>query len=151
LSVRVDDVRSVSPRRGGALQQQRALSVLLVEDYDEVRALLAALLEASGCFQVVAEAATATEGIERLRSLEPDVVVVDYVLPDGTGAQVAQAARIVAPGTFVALVTALGGGAVGDALPDVDVFIDKAPTSASLVRQLLAALERAGNGRSQRH
>jgi len=79
--------------------------VLLVDDEADVRAGLAALLEASGC--TVREAADGLTGLALLREAETrtDVLVVDYAMPGMNGAAVALAARRIRPDLPVVFVT----------------------------------------------
>lgn len=58
-------------------------NVLLVEDDDHFRALIAPLLESKG-FEVV-EAANGEAADEAVKKKTPDLVIVDYHLPDTTG------------------------------------------------------------------
>ncbi len=61
--------------------------VLLVDDHPVVRAGLRALLETSGRIEVVGEAASGEEGVERARALEPDIVIMDLAMPGIDGVQ----------------------------------------------------------------
>ena len=61
------------------------LSVLLVDDHAVVRTGLRLLLEREQDIDVVGEAGTAEEGVLASRDLQPDVVVMDVVLPDESG------------------------------------------------------------------
>ncbi len=56
--------------------------VLVVEDSAVVRATIVALLEASGEFTVVAEAATGYEAIRLVHERAPDIVTLDLEMPD---------------------------------------------------------------------
>ena len=79
--------------------------VLLVEDHAMVaRGLEAALLE-TGDFEVVAIAGTAGEGVLRYRQLGPDVVVMDYRLPDGEGTEATRQIRDINGEAAVLLLT----------------------------------------------
>jgi DNA-binding NarL/FixJ family response regulator len=51
--------------------------ILLVDDHEVVRLGLKALLERHPSFEVVAEASTAREAVERVAAFSPDVVVMD--------------------------------------------------------------------------
>lgn len=62
----------------------RPLRVLLVDDHALVRAAVATTLAEAG-IQVVGEAATASEGLERALELSPDIVVLDIDLPGEAG------------------------------------------------------------------
>ena len=59
-------------------------TVLIVDDHPSFRASARAILESDG-FTVVGEAVDGASGLEALRRLRPDVVVLDVQLPDMTG------------------------------------------------------------------
>jgi len=61
-----------------------APSVLIVDDHPSFRASARAILEADG-FTIVGEAADGASGLEALRRLRPDVVLLDVQLPDMSG------------------------------------------------------------------
>ncbi|TFH22024.1 MAG: response regulator [Myxococcales bacterium] len=61
-----------------------ARTVLIVDDHPSFRASARAILEADG-FVVVGEAADGATGLNALRRLRPDVVLLDVQLPDMTG------------------------------------------------------------------
>jgi DNA-binding NarL/FixJ family response regulator len=64
--------------------------ILVVDDHEVVRLGLRALLDEHPNFEVVAEAATAREAIEKTKSYEPDVVVMDIRLKGGSGIEACQ-------------------------------------------------------------
>jgi len=59
--------------------------ILLVDDHEVVRLGLRALLERHHQFEVIAEASTARESLEKVKQYSPDVVVMDIRLPGGSG------------------------------------------------------------------
>ena len=61
------------------------IRVLLADDHAMFRAGIRALLEASGGFEVVGEAASGDEALELVRELKPDVVVMDLSMPGSNG------------------------------------------------------------------
>jgi len=63
-----------------------ARSVLIVDDEMDARAFVEAVLEDEGW--EVAEAEDGTSGVEKVRSLKPDLVVLDVQMPGLTGFQV---------------------------------------------------------------
>lgn len=65
-----------------------ARTVLLVDDHPGFRRMARLLLQ-SGGYEVVAEAGSAEEAVDNARELEPDLVLLDVLLPDGNGADVA--------------------------------------------------------------
>jgi DNA-binding NarL/FixJ family response regulator len=73
-----------------------AIRVLLVDDHAVMRAGLRALLAAEPDVEVVGEAATGEEGVERAAQLVPDVVLMDLSMPGYGG--LAATRRITAAG-----------------------------------------------------
>ena len=55
--------------------------VLLVDDHKVVRAGLKALLESTGRIDVVGEASSGEEAVDKARTLEPDIVIMDLAMP----------------------------------------------------------------------
>jgi two-component system, NarL family, response regulator NreC len=64
--------------------------VLIVDDHAVVRAGLKLLLEAEDDLEAVGEAGSARDAIFEARSLKPDVVLLDVVMPDQSGLEIIQ-------------------------------------------------------------
>jgi two-component system response regulator DevR len=64
--------------------------ILLVDDHEVVRLGLRTLLESHPNMEVVAEAATAKEAVEKTKLHQPDVVVMDIRLKGGSGIEACQ-------------------------------------------------------------
>jgi DNA-binding NarL/FixJ family response regulator len=64
------------------------IRVVLVDDHTIVREGLHALLSAEPAIDVVGQAGTGPEAIERIAALAPDVLVIDLGLPDMDGVEV---------------------------------------------------------------
>ncbi len=79
--------------------------ILLVDDHEVVRLGLRALLERHPHFEVVAEAGTAHEALERVQDYSPDVVVMDIRLPGGSGIDACQEITQKYPDTKVIMLT----------------------------------------------
>jgi two-component system, NarL family, response regulator DevR len=60
-------------------------SIMLVDDHEVVRVGLKTLLERHPEYEVIGEASSAREAIEKTESLQPDVVVMDIRLPGVSG------------------------------------------------------------------
>jgi DNA-binding NarL/FixJ family response regulator len=69
------------------------IRVLLVDDHDAVALGLRALLEDADDIDVVAIAGSVADAITAAERHTPQVVLVDYRLPDGTGADLTRALR----------------------------------------------------------
>ena len=79
------------------------LRVLLVEDDDDNRDLMAEVLDTAG--HEVVTAASGREGLKALAERPVDVVVTDVGMPGMSGLEMARAARAVAPGVAIVIVT----------------------------------------------
>ena len=62
--------------------------VFLLDDHEIVRRGVRELLESAGDIEVVGEAGTAAQALERVPLSSPDVAVLDVLLPDGSGVEV---------------------------------------------------------------
>ena len=104
--------------------------VVLVDDHDVVRAGLRALLDNENDLDVVGEAGTVEEAIRRVGLVDPDIVIMDLRLPDGSGIDACREIKSRWPQTHVliltsyadddALIDAYSAGASGYVLKRVD-------------------------------
>lgn len=79
--------------------------VLIVDDHAVVRQGLRTLLDAQEDITVVGEAGTAEEAVRRVGFDEPDLVVMDVQLPDGTGVDACREIRSRWPEIHVLILT----------------------------------------------
>jgi PleD family two-component response regulator len=77
------------------------LKFLVVDDYEEFRKYVCALLESQPRFAVVGEAANGVEAIGRTREFQPDVVVLDINMPVLGGIEAAEQILRLAPKTQI--------------------------------------------------
>lgn len=91
--------------------------VLIVEDDEHFGPMLERALRDAG--HDVTLAATLQAARAALHEDPPDVVIADYRLPDGSGADVARAARSVAAAPPVILLT----GGIAEDLPEDDLWL----------------------------
>ncbi len=82
------------------------MHLLIVDDDDALRGLLARELSRSG--HQVAEAADAAQCLSRVQEREPDVALLDLMLPDGSGIDVLRSLREQRPALQVVVLTAHG-------------------------------------------
>jgi DNA-binding NarL/FixJ family response regulator len=122
------------------------LRLLVVDDHEVVRQGLASVLDRREAFQVVAEAGTVADAIEMARKYEPDIVVMDVRLPDGSGIEACREIRADLPKTKVVILTSY---------PDEEAVLSAIIAGASgyllkqiRARDLVAALEAVGRGES---
>ncbi len=61
------------------------IRILLADDHKVLRDGLRALLEGEGDMEVIAEAGTVDDAVQRIAKFLPDVVVMDLGMPGGSG------------------------------------------------------------------
>jgi NarL family two-component system response regulator LiaR len=122
------------PGEGRAPQPEPAqpddkIKVLLVDDHAIVRQGLRTFLELQDDIEVVGEAENGLEAVEGARQWEPDVVLMDLVMPEMDGIEATRQICALHPGTKVIALTSFAGddkvfpaikaGAAGYQLKDV--------------------------------
>jgi two-component system, NarL family, response regulator DevR len=81
------------------------LRVQLVDDHEVVRQGLRAMIDAEDDLEVVGEAGTVEDGVRRVGFDEPDVVILDVRLPDGSGIEACREIRARWPDVKVLMLT----------------------------------------------
>jgi len=120
-----------------------AVTVLIVEDHRLMAEGLAALLDESEGLKVVGTAGTVKEAVEASSTFQPEVVLMDFRLPDGNGAEATERIRAQHPEVAVlflsadvsddAMMQAVDAGACG--------YVSKAATAADLIDSIRRAAE----------
>ena len=81
------------------------IKVMIVDDTVHVRRMLRNMLELDG-FEVVAEAGSGPEAVDVIVEADPDIVVVDYKMPEVDGLETAARLRGLRPDQVMILYTA---------------------------------------------
>jgi two-component system response regulator DevR len=128
------------------MMNRKPLRVLIVENHDLVRQYLSILLSRRTEFDVVGEAATATEAIEKVSQLQPDIVIIDAHLPDQSGIETSREIRTQSPDTKVLILTPYGDdrAIIGSIMAGASGYLLKDISS----HEILEAIRRVGQGRS---
>ena len=78
---------------GAARSSPAVLTVFLVDDHEMVRRGVADLLEDEEDLTVIGQASSSAQALALIPALEPDVAVLDMLLPDGDGVQLCRELR----------------------------------------------------------
>jgi len=113
-------------------------TILIVDDHAAFRLQARALLTADG-FTVIGEAADGLSGLAAVRTLQPDLVLLDIGLPDVEGFEVARELAVSGPPPLVVLTSSREASAYGSRLAGSRVlgFIPKDELSGAALRALV--------------
>ena len=147
------------------------IRVVIVDDHRVLSELLAAALSARAGISVVGAAENATDAVHTVKTFQPDVVLLDYDLPDGDGISLIEKIAAVAPESRILMLTsfadplilseAIGAGCAGFltkrssteeiAAAVLAVWSDQTPISPDVVRSLVSKeRDGAGSGLTER-
>ena len=142
--------------------EPRRIRVLIVDDHAVVRSGLGAFLSVFDDFELVGEASGGADGVRKCEQYQPDVVLMDLVMPNMDGATATRSIREKYPHIQVIALTsfpeedlvrkAMEAGAVGYLLKNAPIYtLAEAIRSASMGQTTLApeatqALIRARTG-----
>ena len=121
----------------------RRIRVLLVDDHQLLTGSLAAVLAREPDMEVVGEASTVAEAKSLARE-RLDVVLMDYRLPDGTGAEATRAIKARWPACRVVMLTAVNDDET--ILESIQAGADGYLTKESAVDEVVSAVRAANAG-----
>jgi DNA-binding NarL/FixJ family response regulator len=115
-------------------------TILIVDDDPRFRTQAREVLEADG-FVVIGEAVDGATGLEAVRALRPEYVLLDIGLPDIEGFEVARNLAVNGPPPWVVLTSSRDARAYGRRLTNVQSlgFIPKERISGAAIRGLVEA------------
>ncbi|WLD92510.1 response regulator transcription factor [Alkalihalobacillus sp. AL-G] len=61
------------------------IKLFLVDDHDMVRRGLSSYLITEPAFEIIGEASSGNDAVQRVRELKPDVILMDLIMEDGNG------------------------------------------------------------------
>lgn len=139
-AARMDDIPRAAMPEEPAPMQDRAVSILLVEDNPLIRADTAIMLEEMG--HTVVQAGKAAPALDRLGEQSFDLLLTDLGLPDMNGNDLARRAVEIQPG--LAVVYATGDSALPAGCPGQTVLLCKPYGEDDLRQAVQQALGRMG-------
>jgi DNA-binding NarL/FixJ family response regulator len=88
-----------------SLQSNHKIKVFIADDSLIVREHLVTMLEELAGIEVVGQAANVAEAISAISKLQPDVVILDILMPGGSGIKVLQNIKQAGAGPMVIILT----------------------------------------------
>jgi CheY-like chemotaxis protein len=121
-----------------------AKTVVIVDDDSDTRFLISRSLRSDHRIQVVAEVPDARAAVDAIRSLRPDVVVLDhYISGSVMGLDSAPVIKTISPDTKVIVFTETDLGLEAYLEPEIDAYLrkDELPRLLSLIQRVLGLEE----------
>lgn len=118
----------------------KPIRILIVDDHAVVRKGLVMVLRQEADFEVIGEAENGRKGLEAVKSLGPDIVLVDLIMPEMDGQEMALALRRSNPAIKIMMLT---GTEVDDRVYDlvaagIEGYVLKNIEPGELVRAIRA-------------
>lgn len=85
--------------------EKRLVTILLVEDFSPVRAIITSLLDENPDLRVIGEASDGVEAVTKAQELRPEVVLMDIGLPKLNGLEAASRIRELVPSSKIVFLT----------------------------------------------
>jgi DNA-binding NarL/FixJ family response regulator len=120
-----------------------SIRVLIVDDHAVFSDGLATILRTEPDFEVVGKGGTVREAVEMVASTQPDVVLLDVHMPDGSGIEAAAAIKKSRPQTQVVILTSDEEEAVLRSAVQVGVtgYLSKHEPAAQVVQAVRSAAQ----------
>ena len=128
----------VEARDPASRHRPESQRLLLIDDNDDVRSVVAALLR--GLDYQVIEAGGGRDGLELLRQHTPALLIVDYLMPEMNGAEVAFQARKHLPDLPIIFISGFADSKAIDAVPR-STILRKPVDADDLARAVVQALD----------
>ena len=114
------------------------IKLLIVDDLEHVRQGLRTIFELAGGVRVVGEASDGLEAIQQVEQLQPEVVLMDLVMPQVDGLEATQRIKAQHPETGVVMITIHDSEETREqaAMAGVDAFLAKGTDTETLIQTI---------------
>jgi DNA-binding NarL/FixJ family response regulator len=131
------------------MSSDRPIRILIVDDHAVVRKGLVMVLRLNPDFEIVGEAENGRRAVEMALTLQPDLVLLDLIMPEMDGAATAAALRTKTPDVRILILTGieLDEGVIDLLAAGVDGYVPKDIEPEELVE----AIRRVAAGESYLH
>ena len=120
-----------------------AKRILIADDHESVLRRIRAMLESQPGWEVCGDAVTGQETITRALELKPDLIVIDFAMPQMDGLHAASAIRTLLPRVPIIMFTMYSSAVRQEACNHgINMLVDKAQSALLIpaVQELLDAL-----------
>lgn len=118
------------------LQKEGKMKIIVIDDQEISKVTAGRIAQSVFPNAEISFANNGAEGIDKIRDINPDLVLTDMQMPERNGMEVAESAKAFNPDVKVIMISS----APPDTLGAVDVMMQKPPTQ----QKLLDALKTAG-------
>lgn len=118
--------------------------VLVVDDFEQWRVAVRAMVEQMSGLQVVGEASDGEEAVQKTQEMQPDLVVLDIGLPTLNGIEVARQISRISPKSKIVFLTENHCCDVAEAALDAgaSAYVIKSYAGKELIPAISAVLEK---------
>jgi DNA-binding NarL/FixJ family response regulator len=120
--------------------------ILIADDHDALRTAIRDLLESRSEFKVCGEAKNGLQAVEKSAEIQPDVVILDVVMPMMNGFEAAQKIRTVSPDSRIVMLSAFTDERLLNEAKNVGAVCYVPKSDAA--RELIDAVQVAADGRA---
>ena len=101
------------------------LRVLVVDDTPDVRMLVRAVLESTGLYEIVDMAVDGREAVALATMHQPDVIVIDQMMPDLSGSEAVPLLRDASPSARIVMFSAVSAEVMAARSDGADGHVNK--------------------------
>jgi DNA-binding NarL/FixJ family response regulator len=109
-------------------------TVLLADDVESLRRSIRRVLERDGRFEIVAEANDGIEAVEMAEQTQPDLVLLDLMMPKKAGPAAIREIREISPSSRIVVFSGLGAESAAEL--DIDGYLVKGMPPHEIIRSL---------------
>jgi DNA-binding NarL/FixJ family response regulator len=127
---------------GAAAGRDTPAGVLICDDNDAIRKLVAEIVDSDPGLRVVGDAADGNEAIVEALALQPDVIVLDLAMPKRSGLEALPELRRVAPGARIVVLSGFMSANVAEEVMALGAasYVEKGADPAAIVAAIVAAI-----------
>ena len=118
-------------------------TVVLVDDEEDIRRLVYLRIEDD--FEIIGEASNGRQAVEVIKKLDPDIVVMDLMMPHVDGLDAISELTLIAPRTKIVVLTAAGKSLMAEAEGrGASGWVDKVKFDEELIGIMWSVLKKDG-------